>query len=102
MILDQTLPDYLVRLHPSYWAEFKGCWQNYFVSVARVVGGKVVNTFVPILPLHYRTNPTVWPKGDLGLVNFNYAYFFDFQPSKLNYQNSKDLFTTLDATAALM
>lgn len=64
-----------MRLRPSFWAEFNGSWQNYFVTVARVVGGKVIHAYVPILPSHYRTNPTVWPKGELGKV---LAQFYDF------------------------
>ena len=56
----------MVRLHTSFWAVYKEPWQNYFVTVARVMGGKVVHTHVPILPALYRSNPTVWPKGEIG------------------------------------
>ena len=58
----------MVRLHPSFWADYDGPWENQFVTVARVKSDKVIHAQVPILPEYYRTNPTVWPKGEIGLV----------------------------------
>ena len=70
-ISDQSRPSYMVRLHASFWAVYDQPWQNYFVTVARVIDGKVVYTYVPILLELYRTNPTVWPKGEIGTVSYS-------------------------------
>ena len=66
-ILAQTAPDYDICLLPEYWRFRHGDpWDNHFVTVAKIVLGKVVHAYVPILPAEYRSNPTLWPRGSIG------------------------------------
>ena len=63
----QTAPDYNICLLPEFWRFRHGeHWENHFVTVAKIILGKVVHAYVPILPAEYRSNPTLWPRGNIG------------------------------------
>ena len=82
-ISGQSAPDWNICLLPQFWrSRGNEPWQDHFVTMAKIVVGKVVHAYVPILPAEYRSNPTLWPRGVVGISStlFN---FFDFQPSKL-------------------
>ena len=67
LFIGQTAPDYAVCLLPEYWRFRHGQpWQSHFVTVAKIVFGKVMHAYVPILPAEYRSNPTLWPRGTVG------------------------------------
>ena len=83
VITAQNAPDWNICLLPEYWRFRHGePWQDHFVTMARIVVGKVVHAYVPILPAEYRSNPTLWPRGSIG-ISLRYLISFDFQPSKL-------------------
>ena len=65
-VIAQSAPDYNVRLKCEFWRVRDSAWQGYFVSMAKIIKGKVVHCYVPILTEEYRTNPTKWPKGRIG------------------------------------
>ena len=83
-VLAQTAPDYDICLLPEFWRFRHGePWENHFVTVAKIVLGKVVHAYVPILPAEYRSNPTLWPRGTIGTcLTLKWFFSFDFQLSK--------------------